>query len=358
MVMSPVSMLIRTARLRSVSALGHPPSAPSLFRVERYALQSTACDSGAAAGAESTPRSGKNTTASGAAAAARGLPKKFPIAGVTHTIVVASGKGGVGKSTTAVNLALSLKALAREKRIGLLDADVHGPSVPLMMGLASNGGGGSGDAAAAFEPAVTAQGLMVPLQNYGVKCMSMGFLVADKAPIVWRGLMVMSAIERLTRKVAWGPLDLLVVDMPPGTGDAHLSLTQTVPIDGAVIVTTPQDVALADARRGAELYRAVGVPVLGVVQNMSAYRCPSCGHTEHLFGSGGAERLAAELGVDLLADVPLAADVRRASDAGRPIVITQPNSAAAQAYLEMAAKVLAKLAAKTGAAKGGSATEK
>ncbi|TWW72418.1 Iron-sulfur protein NUBPL [Takifugu flavidus] len=219
---------------------------------------------------------------------AKGLPKQKPIAGVKQVIVVASGKGGVGKSTTAVNLALGLLANDPAKSVGLLDVDVFGPSIPKLMNLKGN-------------PELSDNNLMIPLTNYGVPCMSMGFLVEEAAPIVWRGLMVMSAIEKLLRQVEWGPLDYLVVDMPPGTGDVQLSISQNIPVSGAVIVSTPQDLALLDARRGAEMFRKVNVPVLGLVQNMSVFQCPNCQHQTHIFGSEGARKLADSLGVQVLA---------------------------------------------------------
>uniref|UniRef100_A0A3Q2PPY8 Iron-sulfur cluster transfer protein NUBPL n=1 Tax=Fundulus heteroclitus TaxID=8078 RepID=A0A3Q2PPY8_FUNHE len=242
---------------------------------------------------------------------ARGLPKQKPITGVKQVIVVASGKGGVGKSTTAVNLALGLMAIDRSKSVGLLDSDVYGPSIPKLMNLKGN-------------PELNNR--MIPLINYGVPCMSMGFLVEDASPIVWRGLMVMSAIERLVRQVDWGSLDYLVVDMPPGTGDVQLSITQNIPIAGAVIVSTPQDVALLDARRGAEMFKKVNVPVLGLVQNMSVFQCPNCHHQTHIFGSNGARQLAETIGVRFLGDIPLHLNIREMSDKGQPIVVSSPDS--------------------------------
>ncbi|KAM4541250.1 iron-sulfur cluster transfer protein NUBPL isoform 1-T1 [Fundulus diaphanus] len=244
---------------------------------------------------------------------ARGLPKQKPITGVKQVIVVASGKGGVGKSTTAVNLALGLMAIDRSKSVGLLDTDVYGPSIPKLMNLKGN-------------PELSEDNRMIPLINYGVPCMSMGFLVEDAYPIVWRGLMVMSAIERLVRQVDWGSLDYLVVDMPPGTGDVQLSITQNISIAGAVIVSTPQDVALLDARRGAEMFKKVNVPVLGLVQNMSVFQCPNCHHQTHIFGSNGARQLAETIGVKFLGDVPLHLNIREMSDKGQPIVISSPDS--------------------------------
>ncbi|XP_054470110.1 iron-sulfur protein NUBPL [Anoplopoma fimbria] len=261
---------------------------------------------------------------------AKGLPKQKPISGVKQVIVVASGKGGVGKSTTAVNLALGLLANDPLKSVGLLDADVYGPSIPKLMNLKGN-------------PELNDHNLMIPLINYGVPCMSMGFLVDDVAPIVWRGLMVMSAIERLLRQVDWGSLDYLVVDMPPGTGDVQLSISQNVPVAGAVIVSTPQDIALLDARRGAEMFKKVNVPVLGLVQNMSVFQCPNCHHQTHIFGSDGARQLADTLGVRLLGDVPLHLNIREMSDRGKPVVVSSPDSPEAEAYRKVASAVVQRL---------------
>ncbi|XP_061674688.1 iron-sulfur protein NUBPL isoform X2 [Syngnathoides biaculeatus] len=261
---------------------------------------------------------------------ARGLPEQKPIAGVRQVLVVASGKGGVGKSTTAVNLALALTANEPSKSVGLLDADVYGPSIPKMMNLKGN-------------PQLTDNNRMLPLTNYGIPCMSMGFLVDDDAPVVWRGLMVMSAIDKLLRQVEWGDLDYLVMDMPPGTGDVQLSVTQSVPVAGAVIVSTPQDVALLDARRGAEMFKKVNVPVLGLVQNMSKFQCPKCHHETAIFGSDGALRLADALGVALLGDVPLHANIRETSDRGKPVVVSSPGSPEALSYMELARAVVRRL---------------
>ncbi|XP_029282719.1 iron-sulfur cluster transfer protein NUBPL [Cottoperca gobio] len=261
---------------------------------------------------------------------AKGLPKQKPITGVKQVIVVASGKGGVGKSTTAVNLALGLIANDPVKSVGLLDADVYGPSIPKLMNLKGN-------------PELNDNNLMIPLTNYGVPCMSMGFLVDDVAPIVWRGLMVMSAIEKLLRQVDWGSLDYLVVDMPPGTGDVQLSISQNLPVSGVVIVSTPQDIALLDARRGAEMFKKLNVPVLGLVQNMSVFHCPNCNHQTHIFGSDGARLLADTLGVKLLGDVPLHLNIREMSDRGKPVVISSPDSPEAEAYRKVAAAVVQRL---------------
>ncbi|XP_021365789.1 iron-sulfur protein NUBPL-like isoform X2 [Mizuhopecten yessoensis] len=261
---------------------------------------------------------------------ARGLPKKLPIPGVKYVVVVASGKGGVGKSTTAVNLALGLAANNPKSQVGLLDADIHGPSIPCMMNLQG-------------EPELNNQNLMKPLVNFGIKCMSMGFLVDEKQAIVWRGPMVMSAVQKLLRQVTWGPLDYLVVDMPPGTGDTQLSLSQNIPISGAVIVSTPQDIALLDARRGAEMFRKVEVPVLGLVQNMSVYVCPKCGHAEHIFGQDGAATIASDMGLSVLGDVPLHICIREGSDNGQPVVVSKPQSPQALAYRQIAEQVTEKL---------------
>ncbi|XP_076983112.1 iron-sulfur cluster transfer protein NUBPL isoform X1 [Tamandua tetradactyla] len=262
----------------------------------------------------------------------RGLPKQKPIEGVKQVIVVASGKGGVGKSTTAVNLALALAANDSSKTIGLLDVDVYGPSIPKMMNLKGN-------------PELSQSNLMRPLLNYGIACMSMGFLVEETVPVVWRGLMVMSAIEKLLRQVDWGQLDYLVVDMPPGTGDVQLSISQNIPISGAVIVTTPQDIALIDAHKGAEMFRKVHVPVLGLVQNMSVFQCPKCKHKTHIFGADGARKLAQTLDLDVLGDIPLHINIRESSDTGQPIVFSQPESDEAKAYLGIAAEVVRRLPA-------------
>ncbi|XP_037624608.1 iron-sulfur protein NUBPL isoform X1 [Sebastes umbrosus] len=261
---------------------------------------------------------------------AKGLPRQKPITGVKQVVVVASGKGGVGKSTTAVNLALGILANDPSLSVGLLDADIHGPSIPKLMNLKGN-------------PELSDNNLMIPLTNYGVPCMSMGFLVDEAAPIVWRGLMVMSALEKLLRQVDWGSLDYLVVDMPPGTGDVQLSISQNIPVAGAVIVSTPQDIALLDARRGAEMFKKVNVPVLGLVQNMSVFQCPNCNHQTHIFGSDGARQLADTLGVRLLGDVPLHLNIREMSDRGRPVVVSSPDSPEAEAYRKVAAAVVQRL---------------
>lgn len=255
------------------------------------------------------------------------LPKKLPIAGVDRVILVASGKGGVGKSTTAVNLAVALKGIDNTKKVGLLDADVYGPSLPTMMNLDDS-------------PLLNDQDLMIPLVNYGINCMSMGFLTEKDSPIVWRGLMVMQAIQQLTRKVRWGPLDYLVIDMPPGTGDTQLSISQTMHVDGALIVTTPQDISLIDAKKGAEMFRKVDIPVIGLVQNMSVFCCPKCGHEEDIFGSDGAQRMASDLKLPMLVDIPIDKSIRQGADAGSPVVATDPQSIVSQCYFQLAHSVI------------------
>ncbi len=251
---------------------------------------------------------------------------KMLVPGVRSIVAVASGKGGVGKSTTATNLAA---ALARKGlKVGMLDADIYGPSQPRMLGISGRPNSPDGKT-------------LTPMQNYGIKCMSMGFLVPEDTPMIWRGPMVMGALEQMLRDVAWGDLDILVVDMPPGTGDAQLTMSQRVPLAGAVIVSTPQDIALLDARKGLNMFRKVDVPVLGIIENMSYHVCTNCGHREDIFGHGGARREAEKLGVDFLGEVPLHIAIRETSDAGTPIVVREPDGAHAQAYLAIADKVWA-----------------
>ncbi|XP_031488195.1 iron-sulfur protein required for NADH dehydrogenase, mitochondrial [Nymphaea colorata] len=261
---------------------------------------------------------------------ARRVPATQPsIEGIKDIIAVASGKGGVGKSTTAVNLAVALGRRCGLK-VGLLDADIYGPSIPTMMKLQG-------------KPEVSQDLKMVPMENYGVKCMSIGFLVDKDSPIVWRGPMVMSALEKLTRGVTWGELDILVVDMPPGTGDAQLSISQRLQLTGALIVSTPQDIALLDARRGANMFRKVEVPILGLIENMSCFKCPYCGQHSHIFGHGGALRTANEMNMEFLGEIPLELEIRRTSDEGSPIVISAPNSAVSEAYNDIASKIMKRL---------------
>lgn len=249
---------------------------------------------------------------------------------IKDIVAVASGKGGVGKSTTAVNLAVAL-AKTCQLKVGLLDADIYGPSIPTMMKLHG-------------KPDVSQDMKMVPMVNYGVHCMSIGFLVKEDAPIVWRGPMVMSALEKLTRGVAWGTLDILIVDMPPGTGDTQLTISQRLKLSGALIVSTPQDIALIDARRGANMFLKVAVPVLGLIENMSFFKCPSCGENSYIFGHGGARHTSEEMDLRFLGEVPLEIDIRSGSDEGHPIVVSAPNSPSAKAYTAMAEKLRQRLA--------------
>jgi ATP-binding protein involved in chromosome partitioning len=244
---------------------------------------------------------------------------------VRRKIAVASGKGGVGKSTVAANLALALQRLGY--RVGLLDSDVYGPSQQMMMGIDE-------------KPMVNADNQIVPLEKWGVKVMSLGFLMDVDQPVIWRGPMVMKAVEQFLQDVAWGKLDCLVIDLPPGTGDAQLTLTQKVHLDGAVIVTTPQDVALIDARKGLAMFQRVNVPVLGIVENMSYYLCPECGHREEIFRHGGGRRTAEQLGVPFLGEIPIDPKVAIGGDEGRPIVAGEPRSAVTEAYLRIAESVV------------------
>jgi ATP-binding protein involved in chromosome partitioning len=253
---------------------------------------------------------------------------------VKAIVAVASGKGGVGKSTVAVNLAVALAR--RGLATGLLDADIYGPSLPRMLGLAR-------------KPEVEGN-QMKPLEAWGLKCMSIGFLVEEETPMIWRGPMVMSALEQMMGQVAWGALDVLVVDMPPGTGDAQLTMAQRVALTGAIIVSTPQDIALIDARRGVRMFERVKVPVLGLVENMSYFCCPNCGHRADIFGHGGARLEAQRLGTAFLGEVPLLLDIRTASDAGTPVVAAAPDSPAAKAFADVAAQVWSKLGARRAAA--------
>ena len=261
---------------------------------------------------------------------AAGVPPADPgiLADVRFKIAVASGKGGVGKSTVAANLALSLQRLGR--RVGLMDSDIYGPSQQMMMGIDE-------------KPYVNEANQIVPIERYGVRVMSLGFLMDVDQPVIWRGPMVMKAVEQFLQDVAWGKLDDLVIDLPPGTGDAHLTLTQKIHLSGAVIVTTPQDVSLIDARKGLAMFQKVNVPVLGIVENMSYYLCPSCGNREEIFKHGGGRRTAEQLRVPFLGEIPLDARVAAGGDAGRPIVIAEPRSGVTEAYLRIAEEVTRQL---------------
>ena len=278
----------------------------------------TAHSAGGESAAPAAPPRG-DTGAGGGGARAPLLPD------VGAIIAVASGKGGVGKSTVACNLALGLARLGLS--VGLLDADIYGPSLPRMMG-------------ATGRPSTDDAGkTLIPMAAHGLKCMSIGFMVAEDSPMIWRGPMVMSALEQMLRDVAWGALDVLVVDMPPGTGDAQLTMAQRVPLAGAVIVSTPQDIALLDARKGLNMFRKVNVPVLGIVENMSFFHCPKCGERSDIFGHGGARADAEAYGVDFLGEVPLHMAIRSAGDGGAPIVVGAPESPEATAFMTVAAAV-------------------
>jgi ATP-binding protein involved in chromosome partitioning len=252
------------------------------------------------------------------------------IQGIKNIIAVASGKGGVGKSTTAANLALAL--MHEGASVGLLDADIYGPSQPTMMGLSKE------------RPTSPDQRTLIPPVAFGVKVMSLGFLIDEEQPMVWRGPMVTQALVQLLETTRWDELDYLIVDMPPGTGDIQLTLSQRVPLSGAVIVTTPQDISLLDARKGLRMFQKVEVPVLGIVENMSTHICSNCGHEEHIFGSGGGRRMAEQYGVELLGELPLDIRIREQTDSGRPTVIAEPTGKLAHAYLDFARRTAANLA--------------
>jgi ATP-binding protein involved in chromosome partitioning len=252
------------------------------------------------------------------------MSKQAEIPGIAAIIAVASGKGGVGKSTTALNLALGLRD--QGLRVGLLDADIYGPSVPRLTGIRE-------------KPQLNADKKMIPIARFGLSVMSIGFLVEEDTAMIWRGPMVMSAITQMLRDVAWGTLDVLVVDMPPGTGDAQLTLAQNVPLKGAIIISTPQDLSLIDARRGLAMFKKVNVPVLGIVENMSYFQCPHCGTRSDIFGHGGARHEAEKLGVPFLGEIPLHMSIRATSDAGTPVVDSEPDGPHAAIYRSIGAKV-------------------
>jgi ATP-binding protein involved in chromosome partitioning len=267
-----------------------------------------------------------------------GAESKGGLADVGSVIAVASGKGGVGKSTTAVNLALALAA--EGARTGLLDADIYGPSQQVMLGIPDG-----------TQPAVREGKFFEPVMAHGLQTMSMGYLVNENTPMVWRGPMASGALQQLLTQTLWHDLDHLIVDMPPGTGDIQLTLAQRAPVSGAVIVTTPQDIALLDCRKGIEMFRKVGIPVLGIVENMAVHVCSKCGHAEHLFGAGGGERVAASYGVPLLGSLPLDIRIREQTDGGRPTVVAEPDGPLAAAYRAIARRVREELAhARAGAA--------
>ncbi len=262
--------------------------------------------------------------------------RKPLVPGVHAIVAIASGKGGVGKSTTAANLALALNA--NGQKVGVLDADIYGPSMPRMLGISG-------------KPRMADGKRLEPMRNHGVKCMSMGFLVPEDTPMIWRGPMVMSALQQMLRDVDWGELDVLVVDMPPGTGDAQLTMAQQVPLAGAVIVSTPQDIALLDARKGLNMFRKVDVPVLGIIENMSYFLCPHCGARTDIFSHGGARREAEALGCDFLGELPLDVAIRETSDSGNPIVVADPTGAHAEVYRAIARHIWQKLSGAPGGAR-------
>jgi ATP-binding protein involved in chromosome partitioning len=267
-----------------------------------------------------------------AAAQPAGAGKNALAPGVRAIVAVASGKGGVGKSTVAANLALAMKA--NGLRVGVLDADIYGPSMPRMLGISG-------------RPTSADGKILRPMENYGVKCMSIGFLVPEDTPMIWRGPMVMSALKQMLGEVAWGELDIMIVDMPPGTGDAQLTMAQQVALAGAVIVSTPQDIALIDARKGLNMFKKVDVPVLGIIENMSYFLCPHCGERSDIFSHGGARREAERLGTDFLGEIPLDMAIRETSDDGRPITVSSPDSPYAQTFRAIAARVWEKVSGET-----------
>ena len=256
-------------------------------------------------------------------------PTDASVPNVKNIIAVASGKGGVGKSTTAVNLALALSSEGAS--VGILDADIYGPSIPTMLGIAGQ------------RPQVVDNRAMVPIEAHGICSISMGVLVTDKTPMVWRGPMASGALQQLLTQTAWPELDYLIIDMPPGTGDIQLTLSQKVPVSGAVVVTTPQNIALLDAKKGVEMFRKVNVPVLGVVENMATHICSNCGHEEHIFGEGGGETLSAEYDTQLLGSLPLSLSIREQADSGAPTVASAPDSDTAASYCRIARRVAAEV---------------
>jgi ATP-binding protein involved in chromosome partitioning len=304
---------LRKAAERAVEALPGVVSVTAVLTAEARRPAAAPRSGGARPG--SPGRGAQPAAAAGRAALAPG---------VRAIVAVASGKGGVGKSTVAANLALALKTNGLS--VGVLDADIYGPSMPRMLGISGRPRSADGK-------------ILQPMENFGVKCMSIGFLVPEDTAMIWRGPMVMSALQQMLRDVAWGELDIMIVDMPPGTGDAQLTMAQQVALAGAIIVSTPQDIALIDARRGLSMFNKVNVPVLGIIENMSFFLCPHCGQRSDIFGHGGARREAARLGTDFLGEVPLDLAIRETSDEGRPITVTQPDSPYAHTFRDIAARV-------------------
>jgi ATP-binding protein involved in chromosome partitioning len=280
--------------------------------------------------AQAPPRGRAAPPPPGAAGGPAGVrTARGAVTGVGAIVAVASGKGGVGKSTVAANLALGLRA--NGLRVGVLDADIYGPSMPRMLGISG-------------RPRSRDGKTLIPMENYGLKCMSMGFLVPEDTPMIWRGPMVMSALQQMLREVEWGELDIMIADMPPGTGDAQLTMAQQVPLAGAVIVSTPQDIALLDARKGLNMFRKVDVPVLGIVENMSYFLCPHCGGRSEIFSHGGARQEAERLGTEFLGEVPLDLKIRETSDGGTPITVADPDNPYALVFRQMAARIWEKVA--------------
>ncbi|MEM8748930.1 MAG: iron-sulfur cluster carrier protein ApbC [Pseudomonadota bacterium] len=307
--------VLRSAAQQAVESMDGVASAMVAMTAERKA--------GSAPAAPPPPRPAQQAASQSAAPPPQQPNTQIGVEGVKHIVAVASGKGGVGKSTTAINLALALRD--QGLRVGILDADIYGPSLPRLMGI--NG-----------KPEAEGR-VLKPMEGYGLKVMSIGFLVAEDTPMIWRGPMVISALTQMLREVDWAPLDVLVVDMPPGTGDAQLTMAQQVPLSGSVIVSTPQDLSLIDARKGLNMFRKVSVPILGIVENMSTFICPKCGERTDIFGHGGAEQEAEKLDIPFLGAVPLHMDIRSNSDAGTPVVASQPDGPHAQVYREIARKV-------------------
>jgi ATP-binding protein involved in chromosome partitioning len=308
---------VRDRAQAAVRALPGVQSALVALTAERKAPGQAAAPSTAAPSAAAP-------SAAAPGPAARGAPSPIGVPGVEAIIAVASGKGGVGKSTTAVNLALGLRDLGL--KVGILDADIYGPSLPKLLAIRE-------------RPQTLGGTRLKPITRYGLTVMSIGFLIDEETPMIWRGPMVISALTQMLREVEWGALDVMVVDMPPGTGDAQLTMAQQVPLKGAVIVSTPQDLALIDARRGIAMFRRVNVPVLGIIENMSYFLCPQCGTRSDIFSHGGARHEAERLGVPFLGEVPLHMDIREKSDSGLPVVATLPDGPLAAVYRDIAAKV-------------------
>lgn len=304
-----------TAVLTAERTAGSPPIQSAPVRPAPSAAQAASVP---------PPMQAQVARAQAAGAQADQPNQKADVPGIKSIVAVASGKGGVGKSTTSVNLALALQGLG--KKVGILDADIYGPSMPRLLGISD-------------RPSANGR-ILSPLESYGLKVMSMGFLVDEETPMIWRGPMVISALTQMLREVAWGELDLLIVDMPPGTGDAQLTMAQQVPLAGAVIVSTPQDIALIDARKGLNMFRKVDVPILGIIENMSTFICPKCGERSDIFGHGGARDEAGRMGVPFLGEIPLHMDIRSHSDGGTPVTISMPDGPHAAIYKEIATAVI------------------